>query len=308
MKLPKVLTTSVVRGATQGQSHGGVFLVDLETESSELMFDWDSGDIDFTGRGADRGLRGIAFEGNEIYIAASDEIFVFDRSFKILRSYRNRYLKHCHEIARYGDQLFVTSTGFDSILVLNIRTEKFVWGMHLGTSESQLRARIFDPLSNDGPLLRVELHLNSVFCTPRAVITSGMRHNRLMRFCETGLDALATLPLGTHNVQLHRKGLLFNDTEHDCVRYVSAEDSRSIPVPRYRPTQIVNALNVSDRVARPHFARGLCPLGDRWVVAGSSPSTIAIHDLDSGETLKSINLSMDVRNAIHGLELWPYVD
>jgi hypothetical protein len=45
---------------------------------------------------------------------------------------------------------------------------------------------------------------------------------------------------------------------------------------------------------------------DGLIAAGSSPSTIALHDFDSGETALSVSLSTDVRNAIHGLEVWPY--
>lgn len=300
--------TSVVRGARQGQSHGGVYLVDLETEQTELVVDWDSCDIDFTGRGADRGLRGIAFDGNDIYIAASDEIFVFDKSFQIQRSFRNRYLKHCHEIKIYKDQLFLTSTGYDSILVFNIRTKKFVWGLHIRPNRNQLRARTFEPTSKGGPHLRTELHINSVFCNSRAVMITGMRHDRIIRFREQGLDFVAALPRGTHNVQMYKKGILFNDSASDHVRYIRGSESKSFSVPKYRQKHIINTLNVSERVARPHFARGLCRLGKDLIAAGSSPSTVAVHDLQSGRTIKSINLSMDVRNAIHGLEVWPYDD
>jgi hypothetical protein len=28
--------------------------------------------------------------------------------------------------------------------------------------------------------------------------------------------------------------------------------------------------------------------------------------MDSEETVASVNLTMDIRNAIHGLEVWPY--
>jgi hypothetical protein len=44
------------------------------------------------------------------------------------------------------------------------------------------------------------------------------------------------------------------------------------------------------------------------VAGGSSPSTISIYDIESGQTVGSVNMSMDIRNAIHGLELWPYDD
>ena len=57
MTLPKLLATSVVRGSEKGQSHGGVYLIDFESERVEQKIDWNTSDIDFTGRGWDRGLR-----------------------------------------------------------------------------------------------------------------------------------------------------------------------------------------------------------------------------------------------------------
>ncbi len=97
-KLPKLVATSVVRGSRQGESHGGVFTVDFEKQEVAQHVDWNTTNIDFEGRGADRGLRGIAFNGDDILIAASDELFRYDRSFKMKTSNKNRYLKHCHEI------------------------------------------------------------------------------------------------------------------------------------------------------------------------------------------------------------------
>jgi hypothetical protein len=42
------------------------------------------------------------------------------------------------------------------------------------------------------------------------------------------------------------------------------------------------------------------------VAGGSSPSTISVYDLVKNERVLSVNLTMDVRNAIHGLEVWPF--
>ena len=56
--LPTLIATSVVRGSQQGESHGGIYLVDFENQIAEIMVDWDDSGIDFTGRGWDRGLRG----------------------------------------------------------------------------------------------------------------------------------------------------------------------------------------------------------------------------------------------------------
>jgi hypothetical protein len=41
------------------------------------------------------------------------------------------------------------------------------------------------------------------------------------------------------------------------------------------------------------------------VAIGSSPSTISIMDIKRGQRVTGVNLTMDIRNAIHGLEQWP---
>ena len=62
------------------------------------------------------------------------------------------------------------------------------------------------------------------------------------------------------------------------------------------------------RVARQGFGRGLCPVGGRFVAGGSAPSTVSLCDLDADEKIGSVNLNMDIRNAIHGLAPWPFAD
>jgi hypothetical protein len=47
-------------------------------------------------------------------------------------------------------------------------------------------------------------------------------------------------------------------------------------------------------------------MDDHRIAAGSSPSTIAIHDFDRRKTVQTVTLTYDIRNAIHGLEVWPF--
>ena len=89
----------MVRGSHQGESHGGVYLIDLDAREVRQALDWNATGIDWQGRGWDRGLRGIAFDGETVYIAASDELFAYTPDFRPIGSWRNPYLKHCHEIA-----------------------------------------------------------------------------------------------------------------------------------------------------------------------------------------------------------------
>ena len=78
-----------MRGSHQGESHGGVYLIDIEQQSVRQTIDWNTVDIDWRGRGWDRGLRGIAFDDDRVYIAASDELFAYTPDFKLVDSWRS---------------------------------------------------------------------------------------------------------------------------------------------------------------------------------------------------------------------------
>ena len=70
--------------------------------------------------------------------------------------------------------------------------------------------------------------------------------------------------------------------------------------------QLLNAGHGPERRREALFARGLCTLSPSIVAGGSSPSTVSVYDLAANKRLLSVNLTMDVRNAIHGLAVWPY--
>jgi hypothetical protein len=140
----------------------------------------------------------------------------------------------------------------------------------------------------------------------RGLCLSGLRTTGLLHFDGKRIVRLVTLPEGSHNARPWRGGVLFNDTQADVVRHMSPEHNSVFQVPRY-PQQTLLHTDLDDsRVARQGFARGLAILDDSRFASGSSPSTITVHDLDTMKTTLSINLSMDIRNAIHGLEVWPF--
>lgn len=304
--MENLIATSVVRGSNQGESHGGVFLINLESDQVLKPVDWNTLSIDWRGRGWDRGLRGIEFHGDKIYIAASDELFVFDQSFRVIASYRNRYLKHCHEVFVHGHHLFLTSTGYDCILGFNLQTESFDWALRIVTDGMVFGARPFDPNGDKGPLLVNKLHLNSVHCDDGGMYVSGMHTGALLRYGGKAVGVVVTLPGGVHNARPYLDGILFNDTRSDVVRFESPTTRVALPVPRFAPDSLTHTGLDDSRVARQGFARGLCVLSDGTIAAGSSPSTITIYDLEGKRAVKAINLSLDVRNAIHGLKVWPY--
>ena len=307
-KLPTIIATSVVRGSQQGESHGGIYLVDFQKQEANLVLDWDDSGIDFTGRGWDRGLRGIEFRGDEIYIAASDEIFVYDSNFQVKRSFKNRFLKHAHEINRFENLLFITSTGFDSLLVFDLDRDEFTRGLHLRKTQEGWKSQLYDPKPEDGPEPGNNLHLNNVRCSKKGLFASGLRTNALIRM-DTDLNPseFCSLPEGTHNSRPFKDGVLFNDTQSNCVRWVKRDGSEvNFRVPLFPEEELTHRDFDDSRVARQGFARGLCVIDENHIAIGSSPSSISLFNLETEERVGSVNLSMDIRNAIHGMEVWPY--
>lgn len=301
-----LIATSVVRGSQQGESHGGVYLVNLDNGEIAQTVDWNTMDIDWQGRGWDRGLRGVAFDGDRIYIAASDELFVFDRHFTRLASYRSPYLKHCHEISRFERRLYLTSTGFDTVLGFDLDQLRFSWGLHIGRDNNGYTGATFDPAGSGGPQPSNSLHINNVCALEGGLYFSGLRTLGLLKFDGRKVRMIVTLPRGVHNAQPFGKGVLFNDSDANVVRFELPDRHQHFPVPSYEPDELTHTELDDQRIARQSFGRGLCVVADNIIAAGSSPSTIALHNLDNGETIARYTLSRDIRNAIHGLEVWPF--
>ncbi len=304
----KLIATSVVRGSEQGESHGGVSIVDLEGQDVHQVMDFESTDIVSQGRDWDRGLRGIAIDGETVYIVASDELFAYTPDFRLIGSWRNPYLKHAHEMSIYERNLYVTSTGYDSILAFELDQMKFFWALHIDLDRFNFKGSTYDPMGDEGPLLLNKLHLNSVRTNDNGMYISGMKSGGMLHFNGEAVNMSVTLPEGTHNAQPYRDGVLFNDSKADAVRYASrsGEEDRALKVPQYDPADIENTGIEDTQVAQQGFGRGLCLINDRIVAAGSSPATISLHDLQESKTLLSVNLSVDNRNEIHGLEIWPF--
>ena len=338
-RLPKIIASTVVRSAHQGESHGGVYLIDLHTETVDQVIRYDEPSISWEGRGGPRGLRGIAFYKDEIYLAASDEIFVYSKDFRFERSIRNEYLSHCHETYLADDTLYVTSTGRDSVLKYDLRTHSFVKGYHvwfrgpkrqlnmmgfrvrgpkrrgsmMGLREAVAslapmpRLQAFDPNSDEGPPASSNTcHLNSVTCEGGILTVSGTRCAHLLTINGSKLASYARIPYGTHNARPFGEGVLLNDTSSNRVVYLGRDgESVSLPIKHYDEGKLLNSHLPQDH-ARQAFGRGLCVLGEGLIVGGSSPATVSVYDLNTSQILKSINLTMDVRSTIHGLEVWPF--
>jgi len=318
VRLPKVVLSSVVRSSYKGESHGGVYLVELETGGTERVVDWNDPTIGWEGRGADRGLRGIAFHGDRVYLAASDEIFVYNERFELQESFRNRYLKHCHEITIAGDRLFAASTGFDSVLEYDLGTKTFARGYCLRFApiwrirqklglRPRPRFRVFDPNEADGPARGDTCHVNNIFAKGGAIYVCGTGLGNVWRIDGSRPSRYAHVPYGSHNARPFRGGVLLNHTATDRIAFVNLRGRvlRSFPLPSYSERELENAALPRD-LARQAFGRGLAVVGDDLIIGGSSPATVTAYRFDPPSVIGSVNVTMDVRNAVHGLEVWPF--
>ena len=326
LTLPRVVLSSVVRSSHQGESHGGVYMVDFASRAIEQLLDWDDPSISWEGRGADRGLRGISFHADRVLLAASDEIFIYDCQFRMQGSFRNPYLKHCHEITVDGDRLLVTSTGFDSVLEYDLTRATFTdaflvrydtvneWRRRLaqGGAPPSLfrpmpRLRRFDPTRPGGPEPGDTTHVNNVAVDAGVILVCGTKLARVIAVSGEGPSTYARVPFGSHNARPFRDGILMNHTRSDRICYLSRSGHvlRSWPIVRYGDDELEHASLSADQ-ARQAFGRGLAVVDGEHFVGGSSPATVSLYAFEQPEPLATINLTRDVRNAVHGLEVWPF--
>ena len=322
--LPWVIASSVIRTAHMGESHGGLYIVDLNSGECEQVINWDTTNISFRDRGAERGLRGIEFYDGKVIVTSCDYVMIFDRDFKKLDEFGNRYLKDCHETSIDGDRLYVTSTRHDSILVFDLVKGEFVegycfrnnfdrilkkaaWkiaGLKLGAG---IKVKPFNPNGPDGPDENDVIHVNNVRVVDGSILVSAYRSDFLYRVDGTRYQRVCRLPRETHNVQPLGDGFVACSTGGDAIVMIDANGRvvRSFPVVSYDESQL-SYNHLSKDYARQAFARGLCTYGDSLIIAGSSPATVTAYDVQSGDIVRSVNLTVDVRNSIHGLEVYPW--
>lgn len=304
----KLVATSVIRGSRPGESHGGLYIVDFDDDRIYQPLDWNTQDIDWQGHGGDRGLRGIACHNDRVFVAASDELIEYNPNFEFVASYRNPYLKHCHEICVHEQHLFVASAAFDSILAFSLRKNAFDMALMLQTDGQNISLKRYNPNGDDGPLPMNKFQINNVFSEAGGLYIAGLNTKGLLLYNGKRIGISATLPGGARNAHPFRDGILLNDTDSNAVRYASrsGKGDCALAVPRYSEEDLLNAEAEDTNVARQQFGRGLCAVSDTLIAAGSSPATITLYDLDREEMQKSVNVSMDVRHSIHSLEVWPY--
>jgi hypothetical protein len=301
----KLLASVVVRGDHQDPDHGGLYRVDLATQSVDRVIRLDDAAVDWSGRGRELGFRGIACDAERIYCMAGDELFAYAPDFELLGSWRNPYLKFCRGVAIFERKLYIASAGFDSIIAFDLDAHHFDWALQVLTQGFATGAHPFDPRSDDGPVVPGKLDLRDIFCDATGMYVTAERG--LIRFSGKAITTAAELPPASHDARPFRDGLLFNDSLGGALRYTGrgeGEEDRALPVPQYY--DVLHRDRCNDALADAGFARGLHLLSDSVVAGGSSPAAISVHDLAANRTLLTVRLSPDACSSIHSISAWPF--
>jgi hypothetical protein len=306
--MPKLIATTVIHGAGQGESHGGVFIVDLDRQVVVQAVDEDSENIEWFGEEGGRGLRGIAFDGDTVYIAASNRLIAYDRRFKFIDSWQNPYLINCHGICVYERNLFLASTGNDCILAFDLDKKKFHWAMRIMSEHFQFRPVTFDPMDPEGPMFINKLKLKNVEGSKGGMYIFGMNTGGLLHYNGDAINMSVQLPKGAQDARLFRKGVIFNDSHAGFLRYSGdnegAED-RALPVPFFTESDHSPHDSSAVRMLKRGYARGLCVLSNRVVAGGCTPAGVSLYDLRENKGLLRVTFTKDTRTAINSIAAWP---
>ena len=281
----RVIATSVIRAAEKGGSHGGVYTIDLNSGKYEKVIDWSDPNIKWDGRGGERGLRGITFHNDRLYIATSEAICCFNKSFQQVDIYHSDKLRQCHEICTHKGKIYITSTSFNMIVEFDPVSKEFT--------------RCLDNLPHNKTF-----HLNNIFSDGEKLYFSGSGYRSLW-VLNNKASGFAAIQGGTHNVQPYKEGILYNHTRQNSIVYATHKGKiiEHFNIKQYDKKYFING-DLPDEVARTGFGRGLCTTDD-YIIGGSSPANISIYRHGDPNPIDTIFLSKDVRNAIHGLEVLP---
>ena len=320
----KIICTTVVRAAEQGGVHGGLYVVDIDTEEVVHHAAYEEEFVNDNERGGERGLRGIIVLDDRIIVSDSAGFIQLDRNdYSIVKTAQNpEAFKSIHEICYHNGFIWATSTAYDAIVRVDFDFNVNGFWEIKGESRSDHKAFVgkekMAPAdhSNDD-----NYHINSICSYNGNLLFSGLITG-LYDFEDVSpvtpmpylsgniLQELGIASPGMnitkaasfiHNFYEYDDIFVANFTSFSCLGIATKQMGGITfdvaPIPRADKVKFC-----VDDIARNNWNRGLARHGNLLFV-GSSPARILVYDLNKSEFIKEIQLEDDIRHAIHGLEV-----
>ncbi len=312
----KIICSTVVRAAKQGDIHGGLYVIDIDSEEILHYAPYEKEFVNDNERGGERGLRGIVVLDDRIIVSDSAGFIELDKSsYEIKRTFQNPdYFKSIHEIAFHEDHLWATSTAHDAVVKLdldfNIKGFWEILGENIENHKALTGKKEITPetkTENDN------YHINSLFVSDGNLRISGLltplyNFDDMAQVCSVPtISMIDDKPGGNqnsfvHNFYEYEDVFVANLTSYSAIGFfykdfVGYGWYNNVSIPRSKDVKYQ-----VDDVAVNNWNRGLARAGDKLVI-GSSPARIVVYDMKTRKFEKEIALEKDIRHAIHGLEI-----
>jgi hypothetical protein len=303
--LPSIIVSSVIRSTHRGDSHGGIYRINLETDEVSQLLDWSNPDICWDGRGGDRGIRGMAFWGDTLYAVAGNELFAFrlkDGKLEHTDFYGSKYLRLTHEAWRHKDKLYICSGGTDTIMVFDLVAR--AWTTSYVHNKETAGTKPFDPLTSDYLSEGGFMHLDSVYANDDSMWYSGAYTDGLWRydFLTGQTTKLQLQNPDTHNARPHKDGMLYNLSRKSLTvfeRGGEVQDAWQTPLPSISE---LSHTNLPSDHAVLGYTRGMVTYDD-YVIVGTSPAAITVFEHGNPNPIHNVQISKDLRNSVCGMVL-----
>ena len=315
----------MVRAAKQGDVHGGLYVIDLDTEEVLHYAPYERDFVNDNERGGERGLRGICVLPDRIIVSDSAGFIELDKhTYEIKRTHKDpEVFKSIHEICYFDDHLWATSTAYDAIVKVDLDFNvKGFWEV-LGESKSDHKVltglREIDPKDkseNDN------YHINSICEHNGRLLFSGLLTG-LYDFHDMS-ESYIPMPYVSGEVLkefgIAKPGAVVSKASSFIHNFYEYEDcivtnfttfsslgiaTKQLGGLRFDVAQIPRAKDTKfcvDDIAVNNWNRGLAKHKNLLFV-GSSPARILVYDLFLSDFVKEIQLENDIRHSIHGLEV-----
>lgn len=304
----KIICSTVVRAAKQGDMHGGLYVIDIDSGKVVHHAPYEMDFVNDNERGGERGLRGICVLPDRIIVSDSAGFIELDKNtYQIKRTHSDRdYFKSIHEICFSNGFLWVTSTAYDAVAKLDLDFNVLdFWEIKGNSLESSKELTGKVSISSEEKTSDDNYHINSIFADNGKVLVAGLLTP--LYDIETMQEVCAIPYLQAHGHKIH--SFVHNFYKYEDMTIANLTSFNALGISKnnidFSIHKIPRSSHVTyhiDSIAKNNWNRGLARK-DNILLIGSSPARILVYDLETDEFIKEIKLEEDMKHAIHGLEI-----